>query len=399
LIIRPVDEVRGELDAPPSKSYTHRAYFLALLAEGRSTIENPLVCDDTLATLNALRAFGADVDGKTVVPPEEPSPGFVYARESGTTARFSIALAGSIEGKTLIDGARRLRERPMEGLVKALKDLGAEVDGFSLPLTVKGPVKPGRVSVDASKSSQFVSGLLLLGAKVGLKVEARNPVSKPYIEMTLRTMEAFGVEFERDGFYFEVYPGVKGTRYKVPGDYSTASFFLAAGALYGKVRVNNILREDVQADMAFLDALEEFGSRVKRGRDYVEVEGGELKAVALDCSDFPDSFPILAVVAAYAKGRSVIRARQLRFKESDRVRAMAVNLSRMGVKVRELEDGLEIEGGRPRGARIETFNDHRIAMAMSIAALGAEGPSVIEDTESVSKSHPGFFDDLRRLLE
>ncbi|ALV62718.1 5-Enolpyruvylshikimate-3-phosphate synthase [Thermococcus sp. 2319x1] len=398
MIITPVDEIRGELEALPSKSYTHRAYFLALLAEEESTIENPLFCDDTLATVSAIRAFGAEVNGKTVSPPEEPSPGFVYARESGTTARFSTALAGGINGRTLIDGARRLRERPMDGLVKALKDLGAGISSSHLPLAVKGPVKSGKVSVDASKSSQFVSGLLLLGAKVGLKVEAMNPVSRPYIEMTLRTMEAFGVEFEREGFSFEVYPGVRRAKYRVPGDYSTASFFLGAGALYGKVRINNLLRDDVQADIAFLDALEEFGAKVRRGSDYVEVERGELKAITLDCSDFPDSFPILAVIAAYAEGKSVIRAKQLRFKESDRVRAMAVNLSRMGIKVRELGDGLEIEGGRPKGARIETFKDHRIAMAMSIAALGAEGPSVIEDTESVSKSYPGFFDDLRRLL-
>ncbi|MBP1912802.1 3-phosphoshikimate 1-carboxyvinyltransferase [Thermococcus stetteri] len=399
MIIRPVDEVRGELDAPPSKSYTHRAYFLALLAEEDSVIENPLTCDDTLATVGAIRAFGAKVDGGNVKPPEEPSAGFVYARESGTTARFSVAIAGGINGGTIVDGAGRLRARPMGGLVRALKDLGAEVKGSHLPLTVRGPVKPGRVRVDASKSSQFVSGLLLLASKVGLKVEVEDPVSRPYVEMTLRTMEAFGVEFERDGFSFEVHPGVRGAKYRVPGDYSTASFFLAAGALYGKVRVGNLLRDDVQADMAFLDALEEFGARVRRGKDYVEVERDGLKAVTLDCSDFPDSFPILAVVAAYADGKSVIKARQLRFKESDRVRAMAANLARMGVKVKELEDGLEIEGGRPKGAEIETFNDHRIAMAMTVAALGAEGPSIIDNPRSVSKSHPGFFDDLRRLLE
>lgn len=398
MIITPVDEVKGEIKAPPSKSYTHRVYFLALLADEPSKGINPLSSDDTDASLDAIKKFGASVEGGRIAPPLEIKGAQIDARESGTTARFSLGVAAISEENSLIDGRGRLRERPFAPLVNALRSLGVEVSGERLPISVRGGVKGQSVRIDASLSSQFVSSLLLLGSRVGLEVEVLNPVSRPYIEMTLRTMRAFGVDFERDGNRFIIAPGVKGTAFEVPGDYSSASFFLAAGALYGRVRVWGLDPGDVQADRAIIRILEEFGARVRAGKNYVEAERNGLKAVELDCSDFPDLFPVIAVLAAYSDGKSVIRARQLRLKESDRIRAMAVNLSRMGIRVRELSDGLEITGGRPRGARIENFKDHRIVMAMAIAALGAKGESEITETKSVSKSYPSFFNDLRRLL-
>ena len=398
MIVEPVDWLEGRVRAPPSKSYTHRAFFLALLADGESTIEEPLVSDDTEATLNAIRAFGAEADWNRVVPPEELRKAEINARESGTTARISVAVASLARGRSVVDGEGRLRERPFVPLVRALRSLGAKVRGEKLPIEVFGGMPGGRVSVDASLSSQFVTALLILASKVGMRVEFEKAVSKPYIEMTLRTMEAFGVTFERDGGV-RVFPGVKGTKFHVPGDYSSASFFLVAGALYGRMRVENLDPGDVQADMAIVEILREIGANVKVGRDYVEVSRGELRGFEIDCSDFPDLFPILSVLAAYAEGRSVIRCRQLRYKESDRVRAMAVNLVRAGVRVRELEDGLEIQGGRPRGVVVEDFNDHRVAMAMAVLGLGARGETVIKNERVVAKSYPGFFDDLRRLLK
>ncbi|NJE47465.1 3-phosphoshikimate 1-carboxyvinyltransferase [Thermococcus sp. GR7] len=399
VIIRPVGEVTGEVEAPPSKSYTHRAYFLALLAEGRSKVKRPLVSDDTLATLNAIRAFGASVEGESIIPPEWPKGAFIDAHESGTTARIALAVASIGGGESTVNGGRRLRERPFGELVRALRKAGAEIEGERLPLRVIGRnLRRRDVEVDASTSSQFATALLIIGAKVGMEVLIKRSVSRPYIEVTARTLKAFGADFRREGFDFYIEPGITGTSFTVPGDYSSASFFLAAGALYGRVKIRNLDPKDVQADRAIIDALREFGAEVKVGRNYVEAEKGELRGVEIDCSDFPDLFPVLAVVASYAEGRSVLRARQLRFKESDRVRAMAVNLSRMGIRVRELPDGLEIEGGRPKGGQFETFNDHRIAMAMVVAALGARGESVIPETGSVSKSYPGFFNDLRRLV-
>jgi len=397
LIVEPVDWLEGKVRAPPSKSYTHRAFFLALLADGESTIEEPLVSDDTEATLNAIRAFGSEADWNRVVPPEELRKAEINARESGTTARISVAVASLARGRSVVNGERRLRERPFAPLVRALRSLGVKVRGEKLPIEVFGGRPGGKVSVDASLSSQFVTALLILASKVGMRVEFEKAVSKPYIEMTLRTMEAFGVTFERDGGV-RVFPGVKGTKFHVPGDYSSASFSLVAGALYGRVRVENLDPGDVQADRAIVEILREVGANVKVGGDYVEVSRGELRGFEVDCSDFPDLFPILSVLAAYAEGKSVIRGRQLRYKESDRVRAMAVNLVRAGVKVRELDDGLEIHGGRPKGIVVEDFNDHRVAMAMAVLGLGARGKTVIKNERVVAKSYPGFFDDLRRLL-
>lgn len=396
--IEPVGEIRGEVKAPPSKSYTHRAFFLSLLAEGRSKVLEALKCDDTRATLGAIRTFGAEASWEVVVPPEELAPGNIDARESGTTARIAIALASLAGGRSVINGKGRLRERPMAPLVRALNSLGVRVEGTRLPIEViGGRVSGNSVEVDASVSSQFVTALLLLASKVGLRVRWNGIVSGPYVEMTLRTMEAFGVEFERDEGIM-VYPGVKGTVFKIPGDYSSASFFLVAGALYGKIRVRNLDPRDVQADMALIEILREVGAEVRVGVDYVEVERKDLRPFEIDCSPFPDLFPVLSVLAAYAPGRSVIRGKQLRYKESDRVRAMAINLSRMGVNVRELPDGLEIRGGAPKGAMVKGFNDHRITMAMAIAALGARGKTIITDFRSVSKSYPSFFKDLRRVL-
>ncbi|AEC51230.1 3-phosphoshikimate 1-carboxyvinyltransferase [Pyrococcus sp. NA2] len=398
--IAPVDEVKGSLKAPPSKSYTHRAYFLALLAEGRSKVLEPLFSRDTLATLEAIKTFGALVDRDSIVPPGELSAGYINALESGTTARFSVAIAAIAKGKTTIDGIGRLRERPFDGLVMALQSLGVKVLGNRLPIVVYGgSVEKRKVEVNASKSSQFASALLLLASRIGLEVEIVNPVSRPYIEVTLKTMEAFGVEFERFENKISVYPGVRGTKFNVPGDYSSASFFLAAGALYGKVRVENLQRDDPQADAKILDVLEEFGANVRVGRSHVEVERNELRPLNIDCSDFPDLFPVLAVLASYAEGKSVITGRQLRFKESDRIHAIAVNLARAGIRVRELQNGLEIWGGKPKGFEVVSFNDHRIVMAMAVLALGADGETIVRDEQVVSKSYPNFFEDLWRILQ
>ncbi|MFA4639407.1 3-phosphoshikimate 1-carboxyvinyltransferase [Pyrococcus kukulkanii] len=400
LKIVPILEVNGEIRAPPSKSYTHRAYFLSLLAERKSRIISPLISDDTLATIDVIRAFGAELQDDSVIPPGELKPNYFFVRESGTTARITIALATLAHGKSVVDGRGRLKERPMDDLVLALRNLGSKIYGMKLPIIIEGgQIKSGKVEINASKSSQFVTALLLLGSKMGLEVKVTNPVSWPYVEMTLRAMDSFGVRYERERLRFIVYPGVRGANYEVPGDYSSASFFLVAGALFGRVKVENLLKDDVQADMAIIGILEEAGAKVKVGKRYVEVRAQELRPINVDCSQFPDLFPILAVLAAYAPGKSIIRGRQLRLKESDRVHAMVVNLARAGIKVKELKDGLEIHGGRPKGVVVEDFNDHRIAMAMAILGLGAEGVTVIKNERVVNKSYPNFFEDLRRLLQ
>ncbi|HII67902.1 MULTISPECIES: 3-phosphoshikimate 1-carboxyvinyltransferase [Thermococcus] len=398
--ITPIETLNGKIKAPPSKSYTHRALFLGLLSEGKSKIENPLICTDTFATLNAVRAFGAKADWNFVESSEEVKPAKINAFESGTTARLAIGISALANGESMVDGKESLRKRPMEPLLKALNELGVKTqsNGF-LPVRIfGGGIKKDHVRIDGSISSQFITALLLLGAKVGLTVEVLNPISKPYIEITLRTLKWANVKFERDENIFHVYQGMKAGHFLIPGDYSSASFFLVAGAIFGKVRVEGLDKNDVQADKAIVELLKEFGAELRAGKDYLEVERDELIGQEVDCRDFPDLFPILAVLGAYSKGRTVLRARHLHYKESDRIRAMALNLAKMGAKVKEFSDGLIISKSKLNGAVLDPQNDHRIAMALAIAALGARGKSLILNERCIEKSYPNFFEDLRRLI-
>lgn len=398
--ITPIKTLDGKIEAPPSKSYTHRALFLGLLSEGKTEIENPLICADTLATLNAVRAFGANAGWNLIESSGEVKPAKINAFESGTTARLAIGISALANGESVIDGRESLRKRPMEPLLKALNDLGIKIqsNGF-LPVKVfGGRIKRNYVRVDGSISSQFITALFLLGARAGLTVEVLNPVSKPYLEITLRTLKWANVKVEREESAFYVHQGIKAEHFSIPGDYSSASFFLVAGAIFGRIKVVGLDRDDVQADKAILDLLREFGAKVRAGRDYVEVERDELVGQEVNCRDFPDLFPILAVLGAYSEGKTVLRAEHLRYKESDRIKAMALNLAKMGAKVRELHDGLIISKSDLKGTLLNPQKDHRIAMALAIAALGAKGNSVILNETCVEKSYPNFFEDLRRVI-
>ncbi|MCD6370782.1 MAG: 3-phosphoshikimate 1-carboxyvinyltransferase [Thermoplasmata archaeon] len=399
MIIESVEEVRGRIDAPPSKSYTHRAFFTGFIS-GEMEVKNPLRCDDTEATIEVLRMLGAKISwgGIEYV---NPHPGRLSARKSGATARFSLGVSSQILGTTLVNGSSQLRRRPMGALLNALRELGVEIrdsQGY-LPVIVKGKkIKKNSVKIDASISSQFVSSLLFLGAKKGeFVIEVKNLVSKGYVDMTIEVLKEAGakISMEEDRIYVE--QGPKGGKFHIPGDYSSASFFLVAGAIFGKVKVEN-LRKDFQPDARIVDILEAFGAKVRRDSSFVEVMQGDLHGGEVDCRNHPDLFPILAVLGAYSKGTTVLKAPHLRYKESDRIRSMVIELRKMGADIKELRDGVLIQGGRTlRGGILDSHGDHRIAMALSIAALGAKGRSMIIDERCVEKSYPQFFRDLRRI--
>ncbi len=396
--IEPVEEINARVKAPPSKSYTHRAFFAGYIAGGVEVL-NPLRCDDTLATVESLRTLGAEISWEGIRG-VHPHAGDVNAGESGTTARFAMGIASLIDGWSRIDGACALRRRPMAPLIKALRDAGARIESHgTLPVAVRGPLRAKEFRVDGSVSSQFVSSLLLVAASTEGCVEYSSLVSRGYVDMTVRTLQWLGAEIKVEDGHICVERAPRGGRIRIPGDYSSAAFFLVAGALFGKVRVENLLRSDVQPDMEILSILSEFGARVRTGDNCVEVEQHELHAVDVDCTHHPDLFPILAVLAAYSPGTSLLRGRQLRYKESDRIRSMAVELRKMGVRVEEKKDALVIHGGELRGTVLDSHNDHRIAMALGIAALGARGSSRIRGWECVSKSYPEFFQDLRRVVQ
>lgn len=405
LRIRPT-RVEGRLRAPPSKSHTHRAYILAALS-GNGSIQNPLESQDTQATLGCLESLGMLV-GRF---PTETRVGGTFRAprvalrcgNSGTTLRLMTAVASLVPHPVTLDAEAGLRSRPMGPLLAALEQLGAttqSVQGVA-PVTVKGPLRGGEAGLPANVSSQFVSALLLACpvAPEDSHIRLEGPiVSRPYIDLTLSQLCHHGVVVGESDDAFQIRGGqrVRQRPFSVPGDYSSAAFLLAAAAITrGRLTLENLLPEDPQGDRAILDFLRRFGARVSQDAASVTVEGSDLVAQDVDVGQVPDLFPILCVLAACARGTSTLRgAPHLRAKESDRIRAMAVNLGRAGLEAKELPDGLRITGGIPKGITIQSFNDHRVAMALTVLALAARGASELPDEAVVAKSYPNFHNDL-----
>ncbi len=427
---------RGPLDAdvslPGSKSITNRALVIAALAEGTTVLRNWLESEDTLVMIRCLRSLGFSIAGPDPVivggasrpdpirldHGEEsrplriagrggrvPSPGAsLDAANSGTTIRFLSALVSLGRGRFTLDGNERMRERPIGPLLDSLRALGVEarsVEGNGCPpveIEARG-LKGGECALAGDVSSQFLSALLLSGPGAGRDLLVRiagELVSRPYVEMTIRMMADFGVEIEREGWRtFRVPAGRKyrGRDYLVEGDASSASYFWGAAAVAGgRVRVTNIGESSIQGDARFVEVLERMGAKVRRGEGWTEVEGPVVRAIEADLNDMPDLVPTLAVAALFVPGPTrIVNVANLRFKESDRIRAVANEIRRIGGKAAELPDAIVVEGGRLRAAEIETYRDHRIAMAFSLAGLKVPGIA-IKDPFCVAKTFPTFFD-------
>ncbi|MHB8907677.1 MAG: 3-phosphoshikimate 1-carboxyvinyltransferase [Syntrophales bacterium] len=416
--VKPLEKLDATVRIPGSKSYTQRAMVIASLAEGESRLTDVLLSEDTGLLGRALEAMGAAIratgtdmtvrgtGGKLARPAEE-----IHLGNNGTAMRLLTGVASLGAGPTILTGDPRLRERPLKPLLDALAALGAETlteGGLGFPpVTVRGGRLQGaEVHLRNIESSQYVSALLIVSpfaaGETTLVLEGRIP-SLPYIALTVETMGAFGVEVDLDGAGRYVVKGgqrYRGRPYRIEGDVSSASyFFLAAALLKGRVRVENINPRTAQGDIAFLALLERLGCRVIRGAHSVEIIGGEMPGgeITFDLGAMPDMVPTLAVLAALRPGRSLIRnVAHLRIKESDRLAAMVNELRKTGIAAEELPDGIAVTGGKPRGATIATYNDHRIAM--SFAALGLAVPGMtIEGEGCVGKSFPGFWKALEEL--
>ncbi len=410
LIVRK-GSLNGTVQAPPSKSHTHRAYLLAALSAGVSRVISPLFGEDTDATLDAIRALGAEVtvkeDSVCIFGGNLHSADVVVdCRNSGSSIRMLAGIAAGLLGTTTFTGDESLCKRPMIPLLSALEELGAGVASTAgcAPFSISGPVLGDTVSIRGDISSQFISALLL-GAPLspsGRRIHLTTPLaSRPYVNMTIAAMQKHGVMVEEtsDGFFVpagQTYRAVDGT---VSGDYSSAAFILAAGALTGKVTVTGLEENDSQGDKAVLDILSRFGAHVSRNGASVTVERGSLSGIEIDISDAPDLFPILAVVGCAAEGTTrLFGAAHLAFKESNRLQTTAAFLSAMGADIKATEDGCVIRGGRPlHGAVIETRGDHRIAMSGAVAALIADGDTIIDDISCADVSYPAFVSDLQKL--
>lgn len=410
--------IDGVAEAPPSKSWTHRFYIAALLANGMSLVYNPSRCVDAEVTLKAVRLMGCKAKrrGLTVklVGSGAPKPpdDVIHCGGSGTTLRILTAVSALAPGVTVLTGNRSLRRRPMAPLLDALRQLGVEcysARGGRAPVVVLGgTLKAGFVSIRGDISSQYVSGLLYALAMVEGEstVKLTTPlVSKPYVDMTLETLKMCGVEVQAsaDRRLFKLYGsnGFNPFKATVKGDYSSAAFLMIAAAVTGGwVRIEE-LGDPIQADRRIVDLLKEVGCGVRVGDRYVEVDGsgGCLKPFKFDASDSPDLVPALAVLASSCSDVSVIDGvSRLRFKESDRVEALTSQLGKMGLRLKTYGDRLIVKGTpRLRGAIVNPYGDHRIAMACAVAALRANGETVILNPSCVRKSYPGFFKDLKQL--
>lgn len=407
--ITPLNSINAMVKLPGSKSYSHRYLVAAGLANGASLLRNVLAAHDIDMTIGVLRALDVPVTVEKNIIAVYGHGGRLKVKapllvgDSGTTARLALALAVLSEDPCPVDGSRRMRERPMADMVKALRDLGCDLDATpnqTLPITVSGKtIKGGRVTLDCSKSSQYLSALLMIAPLLqrGLTITVTGEiVSKPYVDMTMAAMRAFGVKARQHGSIFRVKGGQQYQcgDYTVETDASQASYFWAAAAIAkGTVLVHDIGLDTCQGDIVFVKLLESMGCEIAETAAGIRVScRGPLTAVNADLGQAPDIVPTLAVTAAYAKGTSVIRnVEHLQYKECNRIEALIANLAALGIKARFEGRDLYIEGGEPHGGLIKTYNDHRMAMSFAVAGLGTTGV-VIEEPGCVAKSFPGFWD-------
>jgi 3-phosphoshikimate 1-carboxyvinyltransferase len=419
-VIKGVEKVHGSVVAPPSKSYTHRAFVVAGLARGNSRISDYLVSEDTMATIAGLRSFGVSVEeknegvalvrgseGRLATPAKE-----VDCKNSGTTLRLLTGVA-SLDGEVVLTGDASLRRRPVQPLLDALSMLGVRgesmLDNGCPPVKIKGgSLRGGVAKIRGDVSSQFISSLLIVApyAERNVEIVLTSPLkSKPYVDITLDIMRTFGAEVENHSYEsFRVTAGriYQGRSYAVEGDYSSASYFLALAALTGgEVTVENLNPRSKQGDRAILDILREMGASVESGKGWVRVRGdGELSGIEVDLGDTPDLLPTMVALAVKAKGSTVIKnVEHARYKESDRIATCSREFAKFGAEIKERRDGMEIKGtANLRGAEVSSHGDHRLAMALSIAALAAGGRSVVHGVECASISFPKFFEELAKIV-
>ncbi|MCX8022088.1 MAG: 3-phosphoshikimate 1-carboxyvinyltransferase [Syntrophorhabdaceae bacterium] len=412
-VVQP-SSVEGVICAPPSKSSMIRAVAASLLAYGTSEIENPTYCDDALAAINIASSLGAEVyrkEEKVVIK----GNGNLLERafidhtldcnESGLCLRMFTPIAALSEEEITLYGRGSLLLRPV-GMVEKLNLLNGrcKTENGYVPVKVKGRLKSGKITINGNEGSQFISGLIMaLSVLEGdsiVKVDGLK--SKPYVRLTLETMDKFGVEAhwrqDIDEFFIPGRQRYKETVFAVEGDWSGAAFFLVAGAIAGSIRIEGLDVTSSQGDRAILDVLSTVGASVEGSDRGVSVRKGELKAFSFDASDSPDLFPPLVALAANCEGTSIIYGvDRLKHKESNRAITLMYEFSKLGIDLEISQNKMAIRGGAIKGGVVDSHNDHRIAMACAIAGLNGRGPVTIHNHLCVAKSYPNFFEELDRV--
>lgn len=400
-------ETGGCVAIPGSKSHTIRALFFASLASGRSVIRNPLISNDALSALEVCKAFGAgienfgdrfEVSGFSGIPctPEN----VIDVGNSGTTLRFGLMTAGLGDGCTVFTGDYQIRRRPLGPLIEAMNNLGAQVfstrgNGMA-PVVARGRLKGGSTGLDAV-TSQYLSAILinapLIEKDTELIITRLNEA--PYVEMTLWWLDRFGVKYENDAFKTFTIKG--GQSYKpfdvtIPGDFSSATFFVVLAAISGgEFLLKNLDMSDTQGDKQVLSFMESMGAGVRLREDGILIKGNGLKGIEIDMNSTPDALPAMAVAGCFAEGETrLLNVPQARMKETDRIHVMCTELKKLGADIEELPDGLIVRRSRLKGCRVNGHDDHRVVMALAVAGLNTEGETVIDTAEAMNVTFPEF---------
>ncbi len=404
----------GNIVCPPNKSYTHRAIFLATLANGKSQIRNVLLSRDTIATINACKNFGANIqaDGSNVtvessgeIKLQTPE---IDASNSGTTIRIAAAISSLSENKTRLTGDSSLQKRPMQILLDALQDLDASCTSTNgkPPVTVKGKIRGGEVKISGAVSSQFISALMIAAPKaekgITLNIEGEL-VSKPYLEATISSMKKFGVNVEVNNPYKKYTiprQEYKPTDFTVPSDFSSMALLLSAAVLLGDdLAISASIGDLPQGDKDMITHLGKLGIKVDFQKDIARVTSPQLlEGGRFDLSNTPDLLPAISILALKtSKPIEIYNVKHARFKETDRIAILAKELAKLGIQVQEREDGLILEAPKnPHGADLDSSDDHRLFMAFCIAGMFV-GNCTVSDPESVDVSYPSFIDDMNKV--
>ena len=407
-------KIKGIIDCPSNKSYTHRGIFLASLAGNNSKVENVLLSADTKATIEACEKFGAiiEVDNSVVIVKESIKIGSkvseINTENSGTTIRIAIGIASLFSEEITLTGDESIQKRPMQPLLDALSSIGAEcnsTDGKP-PVKIKGNIAGGDVTIPGNLSSQFISSLLIAAplTKNGINLTIQGDlVSKPYLDATIRTMREFGVSVQTLIPYkkYNISPQIyKNTTFKVPIDFSSLALLLSSIVLSGEdVTIKGSIGNLPQGDEAFIDFLNQLGVLVTINENEIKIKSPEkLKGGRFDLRNSPDLLPPLAILSLVSSDPiEIVNVKHARLKETDRIAILARELPKIGIKVKEKEDGLILESsGNLIGAKLDSENDHRLFMAFCIAGTHI-GDCIVTDPKSVEVSYPNFIEEMNRL--
>lgn len=407
---------QGTIRAPRSKSDMQRACAAALLHNGKTTIKDPGRSNDDLAALDVIQRLGASIqdNGCEIVIQSigvNPASDEIMCGESGLGIRMFTPIASTSARALTINGSGSLVKRPMDFFDHIFPQLGIAISSNEgkLPLHIQGPLQPRSIEVDGSLSSQFLTGLLMAfsaSEASGVTISVNGLKSKPYIDMTLGVLAAFGMKVpvveNYESFSFSDSPAVpvnEELEYAIEGDWSGAAFLFVAGAISGRIQIEGMRSDSVQADRKILEAIWDAGANMQFDAGTYTISPASLKSFAFDATECPDLFPPLVALASCCSGITTIKgANRLTHKESNRALTLQDVFGKMGIQIDIEDDLMHVHGGKGlQGARVHSHHDHRIAMAAAVAALRASGPVIIEEAEAINKSYPDFYLHLEAL--